>query len=75
MKFSEYILLTEDKAHEIDADTAEHLIQKNCTNILQNGWHIFRGIQTKSEYLYGSGEFIEPRRSANTLDLIKSNIC
>jgi len=66
MKFSKYILLTEDHAQPISNNDAENIIRTKCTLVDKNNINIYRGTPTHTDYLFGSGEFSKPRTSANT---------
>jgi hypothetical protein len=68
MKFSEYILLMENQARNIDSVEAKQLIQDHCQIIIKNNYYIYRGIPNNSKYLFGNAVFDPPRKSANTFN-------
>ena len=67
MKFSEYLLVTENRAEELSWMGAEQLLKK-CQYAVNSKLAIYRGMATESEetYFFGDGKFDIPRRSAHT---------
>ena len=66
MKFSQYLILTENQAHYISDTDAIKMLKVKCQYAYTHNIPIYRGMPSKNEYQFGSAEFDEPRRSANT---------
>jgi len=66
MKFSQYILLTENQVHYISNIDAKEYLKTKCQHTIANDIKLYRGMPSNDEYQIGNAEFNTPRRSANT---------